>query len=210
MSDGADPRTRLVAAGYDAMIDTWEAWSAQIDDEARAEWTADLIRRLPRAARVLELGCGGASRETEALAARFALTGVDLSTRQLERARERVPQATFIHADLTDLALAPSSFEAVVAYYVFNHVPRELLSPTLARAYDWLTPGGHLLAVFGTSDQHSWSGDFLGAPSFFSSFPPDHNTRIVREVGFESIRDEVIAIREPEGTATFQWVLATR
>jgi hypothetical protein len=25
----SDPRTSLVAAGYDAMIDTWEAWKAQ-------------------------------------------------------------------------------------------------------------------------------------------------------------------------------------
>jgi predicted TPR repeat methyltransferase len=210
MREAADPRMRLVAAGYDAMIDTWETWSAQIHDEARGAWTSDLIRRLPPQARVLELGCGGASRETAALAERFALTGVDLSARQLGRARERVPLATFLQGDLTDLELAPSSFEAVVAYYVFNHVPRELLAPTLARAYDWLIPGGYLLAVFGTSDLDAWCGDFLGAPSFFSSFPPDDNARLVREAGFESIRDEVIAIREPEGTVEFQWVLATR
>jgi SAM-dependent methyltransferase len=210
MSVPADPRARQVAAGYDAMIDTWEAWSAQIVDAERRPWTIDLMGRLPDDARVLELGCGGGSRETVALAARFALTGVDLSERQLERARQRVPRATFICGDLTRVEFPAASFEAVVAFYVFNHVPRDLLAPTLARAHDWLTPGGHLLAVFGTSDLAAWPGDFLGAPSFFSSFPPDRNTWIVGEAGFDVIRDEVIALREPEGTVHFQWILATR
>ncbi len=30
------------------------------------------------------------------------------------------------------------------------------------------------------------------------------------EAGFELLRDEVVTIREPEGDATFQWVLARR
>ena len=30
----SDPRARLVAAGYDAMIDTWESWRAQIKELA--------------------------------------------------------------------------------------------------------------------------------------------------------------------------------
>jgi hypothetical protein len=33
-----DRRTALVAAGYDAMADTWESWSAQITDDARFDW----------------------------------------------------------------------------------------------------------------------------------------------------------------------------
>ena len=32
-----DPRRQLVGAGYDAMIDTWEGWVAQIEDDPRAE-----------------------------------------------------------------------------------------------------------------------------------------------------------------------------
>ena len=32
----SDPRTRLVADGYDAMIDTWEAWATQVTDDPRS------------------------------------------------------------------------------------------------------------------------------------------------------------------------------
>jgi cyclopropane fatty-acyl-phospholipid synthase-like methyltransferase len=207
---GADPRTQLVGAGYDAMIDTWEEWSARIDDDARSAWTAELVERLEPGARVLELGCGGGSAETRMLAGQFALTGVDLSLRQLERARERIPGATFLHGDLTAVDFDPGTFDAVVAYYVFNHVPRELLAPTLARAHAWLTPGGSLLATFGTLDQPEWTGAFLGAETFFSSHPPDVTARIVRDAGFDILRDEVVELREPEGDVRFHWVLASR
>ena len=37
----SDPRSELVAAGYDAMIDTWEAWKAQITEDPRDTWCAE-------------------------------------------------------------------------------------------------------------------------------------------------------------------------
>ncbi len=79
----SDPRTKLVGAGYDAMIDTWETWSAQVKGDPRAEWLDKLIALLPDGGSVLELGCGGGTAESRAIAARFRLTGVDLSTEQL-------------------------------------------------------------------------------------------------------------------------------
>jgi hypothetical protein len=50
----------------------------------------------------------------------------------------------------------------------------------------------------------------LGAPTYFSGFPPEANTRLLDEVGFELVRDELVTIREPEGDATFHWVLARK
>jgi SAM-dependent methyltransferase len=206
----SDPRTALVGQGYDTMIDTWEAWVARIEDDVRHEWADDLAARLPAGARVLELGCGGGTRETRELAARFHVTGVDLSERQLERAGRRVPDAAFLHGDFTSIELAAGSFDAVVAFYSWNHVPRELLAPLLARVHGWLAPGGWLMTAFGTGDEEAWTGEWLGAPTFFSSWPPATNSRLVRDAGFELVRDEVVTIVEPEGPQTFQWVLARR
>jgi SAM-dependent methyltransferase len=206
----SDERTKLVGDGYDAMVDTWESWSQQIEDDPRHAWASDLAARLPAGARVLELGCGGGARETRELAARFELTGVDLSTRQLERARERVPGARFIHGDFTAAGFDPGSFDAVVSFYAFNHVPRELLAPLVARIHGWLAPSGWLMAAFGTSDLEGWTGEFLGATTFFSSFPPQINSQLVADAGFAVERDEVVAITEPEGPARFQWILARR
>jgi cyclopropane fatty-acyl-phospholipid synthase-like methyltransferase len=205
-----DPRTKLVGDGYDARVDAWETWSEKVTDDPRHAWAARLASRLPEGARVLELGCGGGTRETRELAARFDLVGVDLSQRQLERARERVPDATFVHGDLTSIEFEAASFDAVAAFYVFNHVPRELLAPLLARIHSWLAPGGSLLAAFGTGDEEEWYGEWIGAPVFFSSFPPEVNSELVRDAAFTIVADEIVTLVEPEGPVPFQWILAER
>jgi SAM-dependent methyltransferase len=202
-----DPRTRLVGAGYDAMVDTWESWKAQIDDDPRHEWCEELVTRLASGSRVVELGCGGGTVETTALARRFRLTGVDLSHEQLRRARRRVPDVEFLHADLTEVEFEAGSLDAVAAFYSLNHVPRELLSALFGRIRTWLRPDGLLLATLGASDLPGWTGDFLGAPSFFSGYPPETNRRLLGEAGFELLRDELVTIREPEGVVAFHWVL---
>lgn len=203
-----DPRTQIVSEGYDAIGETFAEWRERIVGDPRDEWAEDLASRLHEGARVLELGCGSGSPETRRLAQRFAVTGVDISPRQVERARAAIPEASFIVADLTELELPAASYDAVASFYVFNHVPRDLLAPLLGRIQEWLVDGGWLLTAFGISDMEGWTGNWLGAPTFFSSFPAEVNSRLVREAGFTLVRDEVVVFEEPEGKAKFQWVLA--
>jgi cyclopropane fatty-acyl-phospholipid synthase-like methyltransferase len=205
-----DPRTELVGRGYDEIGERFAQWRDLIVGDPRGEWEEELVSRLQDGGRVLELGCGAGVPDTQRLAERFQVTGVDVSAEQVRRARAAVPDAEFVHADFTALELEPESFDAVVSYYAFNHVPRELLAPTFARIHRWLVPGGLLMTALGTSDTEAWTGDWLGAPTFFSSFPPATNSRLVREAGFEILRDELVTFREPDGEATFQWVLARR
>jgi SAM-dependent methyltransferase len=206
----SDPRTQLVGAGYDAMADTWEEWSAQVVDDPRHAWLESLLAVLPEEAVVVELGCGNGTRETRDLAARAQLTGVDISDEQLRRARERVPNATFTRGDLTAVEFDDASLDAVAAFYVLNHVPRELLPGLFASIHRWLKPGGHFLASLGASDLESWQGEWLGVPMFFSGHAPETNRQLLRDAGLALVRDELVTIAEPEGDVTFHWVLARR
>ena len=204
----SDPRTGLVGAGYDAMADTWESWSSAVTDDPRHEWLAKLVDRLPDGAQVVELGCGNGTDETRELARRFRLTGVDLSGEQLRRARGRVPEASFVQADLTSVEFGEASIDAVCAFYALNHVPRDLLPDLFARVHTWLRPGGLFLATLGASDIENWQGEWLGVPMYFSGYDPDHNRALL--ASFELVADEVVTITEPEGAVTFHWVLARR
>jgi SAM-dependent methyltransferase len=203
-----DPRTQIVSHGYDAIGETFAAWRERIVGDPRDEWEEAFASRLAAGARVLELGSGAGTPETRRLAARFRLTGVDISPRQVERARASIPEAEFLCADFTALELPAGSLDGVVGFYGLNHVPRDLLAPLLGRIHDWLVPGGLLCTAFGTSDNPGWTGEWLGAETFFSSFPPEINSRLVRAAGFAVERDEVVVFEEPEGPARFQWVLA--
>jgi cyclopropane fatty-acyl-phospholipid synthase-like methyltransferase len=190
------------------MGETFAEWRKGFVGDPRREWEDDVVSRLDHGARVLDLGCGGGSPETKRLAQLFAVTGVDVSPQQVERARAAIPEAEFICADFTDLELPAASFDAVVSFVAFNHVPRELLAPLLGNIRTWLVPHGWLLTAFGASDNAGWTGEWLGAQTYFSGYPPEINSRLVREAGFTIERDEVVVYESPDDTERFQWVLA--
>jgi cyclopropane fatty-acyl-phospholipid synthase-like methyltransferase len=205
----SDPRTRIVGEGYDAMSDAFAEWSSRFVGDPRGRWLEQLTSRLDDGARILELGCG-AGTDAARLSERFRVTGVDISVEQIARARADAPKADFIQADFTSLELDPGSFDAVAAVYVFNHVPRDLLPGLFARVHSWLVPGGVFLAAFGTSDTAEWVGEWLGTTMFFSSYPPETTSRLLRDAGFELLLDELSPMEEPEGPVAFHWVLARR
>ena len=45
---------------------------------------------------------------------------------------------------------------------------------------------------------------------FFSSWPPETNEQLLAEAGLVPSLNELITMREPEASVTFQWVLAGR
>ena len=203
-----DERRRLVADGYDRMADRYGQWAAGIEDDPRDRMIARLVAELPPRARVLDLGCGSGVPSTKVLAERFEVVGVDFSTAQIEKARVNVPRATFIVGDMTEVELPNGSFDAVTAFYSLNHVPRDDHSAVIAGVARWLVPGGFFLAAFGLADEADWTGDWLGVPMYFSSHDPDTTRGILAKAGFELLVDEIVEMREPDGPASFLWILA--
>jgi cyclopropane fatty-acyl-phospholipid synthase-like methyltransferase len=174
------------------------------------EWVRDLDARLDDGADVLELGCGRGVPATRELARRHRVTGVDISAVQIELARHHVPEASFIHADATELEIAPVSFDAVVALFVFGHVPIEEQAGLIARIGFWLRDGGFFLGTFGAGDPgEEITVDWLGAPMFFASLGGEAYPPLLRDAGLEPVRDEVVVQHEPgHGDISFRWILA--
>lgn len=204
--------TRIVERGYDEIADSFVEWRDRIVGDPRSWWREQLTWRLDEGARVLELGCGAGVPDTRVLAERFRVTGVDISREQVLRARANVPSAQFIQADFTELELEAASFDAAAAFCSFNHVPREYLAGVFRRIHSWLVPNGLFVTALGTSDTESWIGGWLGTTMYFSSYPPETNRRLLGDAGFELLLDELVTTQEPEpdGEATWQWVLARR
>lgn len=204
-----DPR-RTVESGYDTVATRYLEWSARITGDPRSRFLAELTGRLGDGARVLDLGCGAGVPCTAALAERHDVLGVDVSASQLELARRNVPGARFEKADMTALSFPDGSFDAVTAFYSVLHVPREEQGALFARIAAWLRPGGWFLAALGCSEANGVEADWLGAPMFFSSHAPAENRRLLEAAGFTLEVDETVTMQEPEGPATFHWVLGRR
>jgi SAM-dependent methyltransferase len=205
-----DERSRLVAAGYDAITDLYLAWSGAISDPHRTKWLERFSANLQDGAAVLELGCGQGGPSTVALAGRFRVHGVDLSAGQIDRARHNVPGATFDVADMRSAEFDEARFDGIAAFYSIIHVPREDHAALYRRIAAWLRPGGWFLASLGAADDPGWTGAWLGVPMFFSSFDANTNLSLLAAAGLSIEAHEIATLHEPEGDARFLWVLAQR
>jgi cyclopropane fatty-acyl-phospholipid synthase-like methyltransferase len=203
----SDP-VAIVERGYDAIADRFEAWG-EAEGDPRERFFAELTGRLSDGARVLEVGCGS-GKMLARLAGRFEVTGVELSGEQLRRAEMRLPPARLVHADICTSDFPQGSFDAVAAFYVMGHIPRERHGMLYRRIAEWLAPGGLLLASIGVADDPGTVEEWLGAPMFFSSWTPETNEQLLVEAGLVLLLNELVTMREPEASVTFQWVLARR
>jgi cyclopropane fatty-acyl-phospholipid synthase-like methyltransferase len=203
-----DPK-EIVARGYDAIALRYAEWAGRVASPA-LDWVRALDSKLPDGADVLELGCGRGVPVTRHLAKRHRVTGVDISAVQIELARHHVPEASFVHADALDVDIADSSLDAVVALFLFGHVPLQEQRELIGRIAHWLRDDGLLLATFGAGEPgEDVDADWLGAPMFFASLGGDAYLPLLDQAGFTTLREEVVSQHEPgHGDVEFHWVLA--
>jgi cyclopropane fatty-acyl-phospholipid synthase-like methyltransferase len=205
-----DPKA-IVAEGYDRIGQQYLEWSAQEPSPVRLRWLRRATELIPPGASVLELGCGAGVPMTRTLAANRRLTGVDISAEQVRRARENVPEASFLLADMTALEFAPASFDAVVAFYALTHVPRDEQPALIRRIAGWLRSGGVFLATMGAdASPDEVEDDWLGVPMFFSHFGARRNVRLIEEAGLGIEESRVQAEPGDRHGTRFLWVVARK
>jgi cyclopropane fatty-acyl-phospholipid synthase-like methyltransferase len=204
----SDPK-RIVADGYDAAGERYLDWSGLRPSPVRRRYLELACVLIPAGASVLELGCGAGLPMTAALAAGRRVTGVDISPGQIRRARQNIPTATFVEADMVHAEFPPASFDAVVAFYSLTHVPREEQPGLLAKIRAWLRQGGLFIATMGVEDDPGGvEPDWLGVDMYFSHFGAKRNRRLVEEAGFEIERATVESEPRDRHDARFLWLVA--
>jgi len=118
---------------------------------------------------VLELGCGTGA-VLAGLGSGYSLTGIDLSSRMLERARRRCPEARLLEADITRFEL-DETFDAVICVFdTLNHVTSlEGWEMVVSKVAQHLRDGGLFLFDLNTvgrlrdlGDMAPWVYDFDG------------------------------------------------
>ena len=199
-----------MARGYDLVADAYAELECAAD-WPRMRWLEDLLQRVPPHSRVLDLGCGSGLPATRAIVERgHAVIAVDVSREQLRRARRNVPQAEFVLASALDLDLAPGSLDAVVSFYVIEHMPRELHATLFGSIHGWLRDEGRLLLTFEVGNRPSRVDEWLGVPMFFSHHDSATNLRLVREAGFDVVRTAEETQIEGGSPVPYLWVLAQK
>jgi ubiquinone/menaquinone biosynthesis C-methylase UbiE len=204
----------VVRAGYDAIAGRYASYADGMRSHPRHAWVERLVDLLAPSSNVVELGCGpGVPTAARIVASGHHVVGVDVSAGQLDIARRRVPQATFVQADMLEFDADEASVDAVVALYSFIHVPRHHYPDLFERISRWLVPGGWLLGTFGTGDSPGWLEEDLlgfGAANWTNSYDPETTRELIRAAGLVPETAEVVTQEEPTGLERWLYVLAQR
>ncbi len=173
----------IVSDGYDQVADEYLKTRSEKDEEVKL--LPDFMKRLPVGARVLDAGCGAGEPIARILSEKFKVTGVDISKRQIEKARETLPFCEFIWQDMTTLTFPEEYFDGIISYYAIPHIPREEHKELLENFFRMLKNNGIALLCFGTSDDPGTVvDDFFGVKMYWSSFDVGTNIEMLKEVGY--------------------------
>lgn len=172
--------------------------------------------------RVLEVGCGDGVPVAETLLAEeVGVVGVDISETQIALCHAHFPnqlatrQASWMQRDMMDLLFPRERFDAIVALYSLFHLPREEQTVFLARAQQWLRPGGLILFNFPeVENEGEVEEEWLGLQKgwvYRSSWGEEKMIRYVE--GLEGMKVLVKEVTEPEAKnpdPKFVWVIAKK
>ncbi|MFX1561721.1 MAG: class I SAM-dependent methyltransferase [Promethearchaeota archaeon] len=193
----------IVRNGYNRIALKYNASRNRFNNDRELEYFASL---LPKGARILDAGCGcGVPIAKYLVKQGFIVTGIDFSTSMLELARRQVPEAEFLEGDMTQLMFPDGSFEGVVSTYAIIHVQTEKHSIIFQNFYRVLRPGGILFVGTG-SDEWEGTEDYMGTTMFWSHPSREKSLSLVKQAGFEIIRDEVVEC----GGETPYWIFAKK
>lgn len=199
---------KLIARGYDRVADAYDALESHAAPWPRLARVRAFIAELPEGSRVLDLGCGNGVPATREIAQRHIAVGVDISPEQISRARVLVPGATFRCADVRDVEFAPGSFDAVVALYLIDNVPRESY-PGLFRAIaGWLKPGGRVLLSAEPGDDPGRTYEWLGVPMFINTVPAAEVARMLEDASLQVVSLQTESQLEGGREIEFAWFVA--
>jgi len=198
---------QIVREGYDKLSYEYRPDSTPDNYEHYAAWIGLLVDRLPQGASALDIGCGCGLPATKLLAEHFDVTGVDFSDVQIERAKVLVPSARFLCSDVSELAFAPDSYDAIVSFYAIIHMPLAEHPALFASIARWLRPSGYFLATIG---HNAWTGtdeaylDVPGGKMAWSHADEATNVRWLQEAGLHVQWTRFV----PEGDSGHTLVLA--
>ncbi len=204
-----DAHRQTVRDGYDTIAERYLHERVVGGD---MDLLPELVAHLGAGATVLDAGCGaGVPVMPELARAGLRAVGLDLSSAQLDLARSQDSGADLVLADLAELPFRDGAFAGVVSFYAVIHVPRSDHRAVFAEFRRVLRPGGVALVCLGAGDvpedhdPESW----LGAPMFWSHYDAPTNLDLLRDVGLEILRHEIVDDPMSHGRHLFALVRRT-
>lgn len=200
---------KVVKEGYEKGDYTGHFRTSSQPNEKEKKILDLLAARIPKIAKILDLGCGIGVPFDKYLADKgFKITGVDFALNHIVAAKKNVPSATFIEGDFSKTDFGSEHFHAIIAMYSVFHIPREEQQSLFNKMHDLLEGGGVILMTLGTSNTDGLEENWAGAPMAWSNFDPATYKAMIAKAGFEITVSEYEG--QPGDDEYHWWILAKK
>lgn len=159
---------RKTGESYDQLAERWFGESFDQTNGISAHERA--LRFLDRPGHALDIGCGSSGRFFDLLRKRgFNLTGIDVSKRMIELARQRHPEVQLHCADATDWPF-PRKYDFISAWDCLWHIPLADQERVLRRICANLTKGGvFLFSAGGLPEPDEHTNEIMGPTMYYAT-----------------------------------------
>ena len=194
---------KTVEQSYDRMGETYHNFRDNEKFNRELEKFAGL---LPAAGHILDAGSGVGKPVSDFMVKNgFQVTGVDISKKMVEKAKENVPEASFYQKNILTLDFQDNLFDGIICVYTLWHIPRKNHADIINNFHRMLKDGGILVLNTGVYESEGMS-QFFGEPMLWSTNDPRKTLNSVKETGFEIIFEGVLKL----GGERQYWIFARK
>ncbi|MBD3406911.1 MAG: methyltransferase domain-containing protein [Candidatus Lokiarchaeota archaeon] len=194
---------KMVGHSYDKMGERYHRFR---NNEKFIGELEQFVGLLPPSGDVLDAGCGVGKPTSEYLAKQgFKVTGVDISGRMIELAKQNVPDVKFHQKNILELDFPNNAFDGIICVYTLWHIPREHHANIIENFHRMLKDDGILVLNTGVYESDGMSR-FFGEPMLWSTNDPKKTLGVVKSLGFEILQEGILNL----GGERQYWIFAKK
>ena len=141
---------------YNALAQFYDYLTENVDYEVRSDYISNFFSEYGNGGKkLLDLACGTGTFSQKFYDLGYDVTGVDLSVEMLTVAKSKLPDISFINADMTDFSFGEKFDYCICMLDSINHLTNyEDVIKCFNRAYDCLTDNGLFIFDVNTPYKH--------------------------------------------------------
>jgi 2-polyprenyl-3-methyl-5-hydroxy-6-metoxy-1,4-benzoquinol methylase len=163
------------------------------------EGTDAFIAHLKPGATVLDVGCAGGTKSSYLTNKGLNVTGIDISNKLIDIAKQEVPGANFLVLDVHQIDTLKEKFDAIFMQAVLLHFPKSEIQDILSKATGLLNDGGYLYVAVkekidgGIEEEVKVDDDYgFEYERFFSYFTLNDFKQYFKNVGLEIVFKDIL------------------
>lgn len=179
-------------------------------DDLEVDLLNQFLKLVPTQSQILDLGAGLGRDSAYFIDKGWNVTLFDLSPELLTLAKQRVPKATAVEGDMTELPFAQRTFGGIWASMSLLHLPKDEIGSVLDKILSILLPHGIFMCKMRSGEgEKIIESNKYGKPMkrFFAFYTESEFVRLIKDHGFTIIDHFLLQQDTPEKTIV---VVATK